>query len=68
MKIFIVNFHVPKRYILENGRLSGMEFEKVKKEYDSDGRRLLTPTGEDPVIIPCDDVLCALDRRIVFPG
>jgi len=63
----IVNFHVPKRYILENGRLSGMEFEKVKKEYDSDGRRLLTPTGEDPVIIPCDDVLCAIGQENSFP-
>ena len=63
----IVNFHVPKRYILKNGKLSGMEFQKVKKEYDSDGKRLLVPTGEDPVIIPCDDVLCAIGQENSFP-
>ena len=44
-----------------------MEFEKVKKEYDSNGKRLLVPTGEAPVIIPCDDVLCAIGQENSFP-
>jgi formate dehydrogenase beta subunit len=63
----ILNFHVPKRYVLEDGKLVGMEFEKVKKEFDENGRRLLVPTGEDPVIIPCDDVLCAIGQENSFP-
>jgi ferredoxin len=63
----VVNFHVPKRYVIENGKLAGMEFEKVKKEYDKNGRRLLIPTGEDPVIIPCEDVLCAIGQDNSFP-
>jgi ferredoxin/thioredoxin reductase len=63
----VVNFHVPKRYVIENGKLAGMEFEKVKKEYDENGRRLLIPTGEDPVIIPCEDVLCAIGQDNSFP-
>ncbi|MDD9890836.1 MAG: FAD-dependent oxidoreductase [Gammaproteobacteria bacterium] len=63
----IINFHVPKEYIIENGKLVAMAFEKVKKEYDENGRRLLTPTGEDPVIIPCDDVLCAIGQDNSFP-
>lgn len=63
----IVNFHVPKAYIVENGKLVAMEFEKVRKEYDENGRRLLIPTGEDPVRIPCDDVLCAIGQDNSFP-
>ena len=63
----VVNFHVPKRYVIENGKLTGMEFEKVKKEYDENGRRLLIPTGEDSVVIPCEDVLCAIGQDNSFP-
>ncbi|HIL59401.1 MAG TPA: 4Fe-4S dicluster domain-containing protein [Porticoccaceae bacterium] len=63
----ILNFHVPKRYVLEDGKLVGMEFEKVKKEFDENDRRLLVPTGEDPVIILCDDVLCAIGQENSFP-
>ena len=63
----ILNFHVPKRYIHENGRLVAMEFEKVRKEIDANGKRLLVPTGEEPVIIPCDDVLCAIGQENSFP-
>lgn len=63
----ILNFHVPKRYILEDGKLVAMEFEKVQKELDENGKRLLVPTGEDPVVIPCDDVLCAIGQENSFP-
>jgi formate dehydrogenase beta subunit len=63
----ILNFHVPKRYICEDGKLVAMEYEKVRKESDKNGRRLLIPTGEDPVILPCDDVLCAIGQENSFP-
>jgi formate dehydrogenase (NADP+) beta subunit len=63
----ILNFHVPKRYIIENGKLVAMEFEKVRKEIDENGRRKLVPTGEDPAIVPCDDVLCAIGQENSFP-
>ncbi|MGI9251869.1 MAG: FAD-dependent oxidoreductase [Pseudohongiellaceae bacterium] len=63
----ILNFHVPKRYLLEDGRLVGMEFEKVHKELDENGKRLLLPTGEAPVIVPCDDVICAIGQENSFP-
>ncbi len=63
----ILNFHVPKRYLHENGRLVGMEFEKVRREFDDSGKRKLVPTGEDPVVIPCDDVLCAIGQENSFP-
>jgi NADPH-dependent glutamate synthase beta subunit-like oxidoreductase/ferredoxin len=63
----VLNFHVPKRYIVENGKLVAMEFEKVRKEIDANGRRQLIPTGEDPAILPCDDVLCAIGQENSFP-
>jgi len=63
----ILNFHVPKRYLHEDGKLVAMEFEKVRKEIDANGKRLLVPTGEEPVIIPCDDVLCAIGQENSFP-
>ena len=63
----VVNFHVPKEYILEDGKLAAMAFEKVRKEYDENGRSLLISTGEDPVVIPCNDVLCAIGQDNSFP-
>lgn len=63
----ILNFHVPKEYVIEDGQLVGMKFEKVRKELDENGKRLLIPTGEDLVFIPCDDVLCAIGQDNSFP-
>merc|ERR1711991_1018642 len=28
---------------------------------------MLVPTGEEPVIIPCDDVICAIGQENSFP-
>ena len=56
----IIDNHVPKKFLHKNGKLIGMEFEKVKPSYDKKGKRSLIPTGEDPVIIKCDDVLVAI--------
>ncbi len=63
----ILNFMVPKAFIHENGRLTGMTFEKVKAEFDAKGRRNLVPTGEPEIHIPCDDVLLAVGQENAFP-
>ena len=42
----ILNFLVPKEFTHDNGKLTGVVFEKVKAEYDAKGRRNLVPTGE----------------------
>ena len=65
--IDILNNHVPLEFVLEDGRLAGVRFEKVRPEYDDSGRRKLVPTGEDPVFFPCDDVLCAIGQENHFP-
>ncbi len=63
----ILNFHVPKAYIHENGKLTGMTFELVKAVYDANNRRSLVPTGEPDVMIACDDVLVAVGQENAFP-
>ena len=63
----ILDNHVPKAFVLEDGRLAGVQFEKVQAEYDSDGRRSLVPTGEPLVTLPCDDVLMAIGQENTFP-
>ena len=63
----ILNYLVPKAFIHDNGRLTGMTFEKVKAEYDAKGRRKLMPTGEPEQIFECDDVLVAIGQENAFP-
>ena len=65
--IEILNNHVPEKFLVENGKLAGIVFQKVEPVYDETGRRKLVPTGDDPVIIPCDDVLCAIGQENHFP-
>jgi len=63
----ILNFLVPKAFIHEGGKLTGMTFEKVKAEYDARGRRNLVPTGEPDHFFECDDVLVAVGQENAFP-
>ena len=63
----IINFLVPKEFTHDNGRLTGVIFEKVKAEYDDKGRRRLVPSGEPDQHIPCDDVLVAVGQENSFP-
>jgi formate dehydrogenase (NADP+) beta subunit len=63
----IINFHVPKAFVHENGKLKGMTFEIVKAEYDAKGRRKLVPTGEPDPFFECDDVLVAVGQENAFP-
>ncbi|MDC0158433.1 FAD-dependent oxidoreductase [Rhodospirillaceae bacterium] len=65
--IEILNNHVPEKFLVEDGKLTGIVFQKVKPEYDETGRRKLVPTGDDPVIVQCDDVLCAIGQENHFP-
>ena len=65
--IEILNNHVPQKFLTENGKLRAVVFEKVKPEVDGNGRRKMVPTGEDPVVVPCDDVLCAIGQENHFP-
>ncbi|MCB1698340.1 MAG: FAD-dependent oxidoreductase [Pseudomonadales bacterium] len=61
------NNHVPKEFVIEDGRLKGMLFEKVEALYDDQGNRSLVPTGEDLVFMEADDVLMAIGQENAFP-
>jgi ferredoxin len=63
----ILNYLVPKAFVHEGGRLTGMTFEKVTAVYDDRGRRRLEPTGEPDQHFPCDDVLVAIGQENAFP-
>ena len=63
----ILNFHVPKHFDHEGGRLIGMTFEIVEAQYDAKGRRKLVPTGAPDVFVPCDTVLVAVGQENAFP-
>ena len=63
----IINMHVPKEFVHDNGTLKGVLFEIVKAEYDDKGRRTLVPTGEPNVLMECDEVLVAIGQENSFP-
>jgi NADPH-dependent glutamate synthase beta subunit-like oxidoreductase len=63
----IHNFLVPKEFTHDNGKLTGVVFEKVKVERDDKGRRKLVHAGEPDQHIPCDDVLVAVGQENAFP-
>jgi NADPH-dependent glutamate synthase beta subunit-like oxidoreductase/ferredoxin len=54
--------HTPRRFVVENGLLVGMEFDRV--EWDAEARH---STVIDSVLIPCDDVILAIGQENAFP-
>jgi formate dehydrogenase beta subunit len=63
----ILNFLVPKAFLHDGPKLTGMVFEKVKAVYDERRRRRLVPTGEPDQTFECDDVLVAVGQENAFP-
>jgi len=62
----IIDNHVPKSFVVENGKLKGMTFEKVQAVYEN-GKRKLVPIGGDDVFFEADDVLIAIGQENSFP-
>jgi NADPH-dependent glutamate synthase beta subunit-like oxidoreductase/ferredoxin len=60
--IDIVINHAPKRFILENGKLIGMEFERLEWDAQARESRLI-----DTVFLPADDVILAIGQDNAFP-
>ncbi len=63
----IINYHVPKAFVHQGGKLQGMTFEIVQAVYDGKGRRSLVPTGEPDAFFECDEVLVAVGQENAFP-
>ncbi len=58
--------HSPKRFVMENGKLVGMEFELMEYELDERGR-ITDQRVSGSKIIPCDDVILAIGQENAFP-
>jgi ferredoxin len=63
--IEIVEDHSPTRFVVEDGRLVGMEFEVFRSWEDEAGK--LQQELEDTVVIPCDAVILAIGQDAAFP-
>ena len=63
----ILDNHVPLEFVVKDEKFVGVTFDRVDAVYDDDGRRRLVSTGEDPVLIECDDVLMAIGQENSFP-
>ena len=62
----IVVNHSPKEFVIENGKLVGMNFDLMEYDIDDKGRIQETRTvGEQ--FLPCDDVILAIGQENAFP-
>lgn len=61
----IVINHAPKSFVVENGKLTGMMFDRM--EYQLDGNKILSEKVAGEVFFPCDDVILAIGQENAFP-
>jgi len=60
--IEIVINHSPKRFVIENGVLKGMEFERLEWDATAGKSRVI-----DTIFLPADDVILAIGQENSFP-
>jgi len=60
----IVENHAPKRFVIENGKLVGMELDRLRWS-EQNGRQKSEVV--DTVTIPCDSVILAIGQDNAFP-
>ncbi len=64
-QVEIVCNHAPIRFILESGKLVGMEFSIVEWEQDAGGQ--LRSKEIKKITLPCDSVILAIGQENAFP-
>ena len=62
--IEIVENHAPKRFVIENGRLVGLELDRLRW-FEQNGRQKSEVV--ETIVIPCDDVILAIGQENAFP-
>jgi formate dehydrogenase (NADP+) beta subunit len=60
----LINY-APKSFVVENGRLKGMEFERLEWSNDAKGKQVSSVV--DTVFLPADDVVLAIGQENSFP-
>ena len=61
----IVINRAPKRFVVENGKLTGMIFEKM--EYELTDGKIVSERVAGEELLPCDDVILAIGQENAFP-
>ncbi|HEY4187922.1 MAG TPA: FAD-dependent oxidoreductase [Polyangia bacterium] len=64
-QVQIVVNHAPKRFVVEGGKLKGMEFERLEWKDDAKGNAVSTVI--ETVFLPADDVILAIGQENAFP-
>jgi formate dehydrogenase beta subunit len=64
-QVEIIINHAPKSFVLENGRLRGMMFDRLEWSPDEKGQ-LTRSRVIDTVFIPADDVILAIGQEAAF--
>jgi formate dehydrogenase beta subunit len=64
-QVEVVEYHVPKAYVVEGGVLKGMTFDRVEWFTDESGKE--RSRAVDELFVPCDDVILAIGQENVFP-
>jgi formate dehydrogenase (NADP+) beta subunit len=64
-QVEIIENHAPRRLIIENGVLTGMEFDRLQWTEDAKGKQ--SSTVLETVILPCDAVILAIGQDNAFP-
>lgn len=64
-QVEILENHAPKRFVVENGTLVGLEFDQLQWTETADGKQVSTVVGT--LVIPCDAVILAIGQDNAFP-
>ena len=65
-RVEIVVNHSPKEFVIENGKLVGMKFERLEYVVD-DANEIVATKALGEVFLPCDDVVLAIGQDNAFP-
>jgi formate dehydrogenase (NADP+) beta subunit len=63
-RVEILENHSPVRFVIENGTLTGMEFDTFSAR-EENGKLIQEPAGR--TVIPCDTVILAIGQENAFP-
>jgi NADPH-dependent glutamate synthase beta subunit-like oxidoreductase/ferredoxin len=64
-RVEIVVNHAPREFVVENGKLVGMRFERIEYDLDDAGEIMNSRVVEE-VFLPCDDVVLAIGQENAF--
>jgi formate dehydrogenase (NADP+) beta subunit len=62
----IVINHAPRCFVVEDGKLTGMLFDRMEYELDAGGR-ITSERVVGEAVYPCDDVILAIGQENAFP-